>query len=227
LGITCLSDDLLYKERLITVFNQPDIPVSFLETYQGSFDEVIATDEHGSIVGFIKTVGKGKAIMLGAAMPVTTLEELDVINQLAQRVSCPALFTLTEWADVQLSEGEKGNFLFINNYQDDPISTVISLYNSELFAGNPISIPARRGLILPLEWCLNDEILIHYATTEIRHVKLLGDSVILTGAQDVFTIEMTVSAYAADGANILEENANQKRIRITSQNGKVTLRKEK
>ena len=56
---------------------------------------------------------------------------------------------------------------------------------------------------------------------------MLGDSVILTGAQDVFTIEMTVSAYAADGANILEENANQKRIRITSQNGKVTLRKEK
>ena len=227
LGITCLSDDLLYKERLITVFNQPDIPVSFLETYQGSFDEVIATDEHGSIVGFIKTVGKGKAIMLSAAMPVTTLEELDIINQLAQRVSCPALFTLTEWADVQLSEGEKGNFLFINNYQDDPISTVISLYNSELFAGHPISVPARRGLILPLDWRLNDEILIHYATTEIRHVELLGDALILTGAQDAFTIEMTVSAYAADGVNILEENANQKRIRVTSQNGKVILRKEK
>ncbi|MDW7991035.1 MAG: hypothetical protein RMK65_02620, partial [Anaerolineae bacterium] len=89
---------------------------------------------------------------------------------------CPPAFALSDWADVRLSTGERGSFLFVNNYQDDPIETTVAWKGQPLFGGHPVHLPARQGAILPLDWQVVEGITLRYATTEVRRVEQTADS---------------------------------------------------
>jgi beta-galactosidase len=121
---------------------------------------VFATSAEGEAVGFVKQVGSGTVMVFGAALAANTLDDLDILHQMANRMNCPPLFTMSDWADARLSEGENGSFLFVNNYQDDPIETAITSGDVSLLGGHSLSLPARRGVILPLEWQVKPGILI-------------------------------------------------------------------
>jgi hypothetical protein len=82
IGIKQINSDLPFVQTSINAFKYSDVPVSFVETYAGEFDEVFATRENGEVVGFIKVMGKGKLLMLGAAFPADTLEDLDIVHQM-------------------------------------------------------------------------------------------------------------------------------------------------
>jgi beta-galactosidase len=151
LGVVRLGGGEPFVSRLIRVFDHADVPASFVETYVGDFAEVIASDETGATVGFIQPVGKGKVLLLGAALPANTLADLGIVHQMALQMGCPPLFRLSQWADVRISRGERGSFLFINNYQDDAVETTVEYDGQMLFAGQAITLPARQGLILPVE----------------------------------------------------------------------------
>ena len=170
IGIQGLHGDPPFVPASIQAFDYHDIPVSFLETYSGDFDEVFATSAEGQPVGFIKQLGRGRVMVFGAALAANTLDDLDILHQMANRMDCSPLFTVSEWADVRLSEGENGSFLFVNNYQDDPIETTISSAGLPLLGGHSLSLPARRGVILPLEWQLKPGVMIHYLTSEVIEV---------------------------------------------------------
>lgn len=77
---------------------------------------------------------------------------------------------MSEWVDVRLSEGENGSFLFISNYQDDPVETTLCAAGVPMLGGHSLSIPARRSVILPLEWQFRPGIVIHYLTSELIDV---------------------------------------------------------
>jgi len=82
--------------------------------------------------------------MFGAAFGAFTLDDGDVVNQMALKMGCPALFEMSEWVDTRLSRGESGSFLFVSNYQDDAIETVIRQEGQTLFgAPGQIACPAR------------------------------------------------------------------------------------
>jgi beta-galactosidase len=215
LGLRAVHRHPPFTEALITAFDDLDIPVTFLETYEGVFDEVFAASATGETVGFLRRVGAGQVMMLGAALSAHTLDDLRVFDRMAERMDCPPLFTLNEWADVRLSAGERGNFLFAANYLDDPIETTVTQAGVPLLGGHPLLLPARRGLILPLEWQLRPGVTVHYLTAEVRAVAEDETGLTLTTAPADFHAELTLDGYYADDSLIVARSAGRVTVRGT------------
>lgn len=222
IGIQNIHSDPPFKSANIRAFDHADIPVSFMETYTGDFDEVFATSSDGQTVGFIKHIGKGQVMVFGAALSANTLEDLAILHQMADRMNCSPLFTMSEWVDVRVSEGKNGNFLFINNYQDDPVETIISAHGVPLFGGYEFSLPARSGLILPLEWRIRPGILIHYITSEIIEVTDTGTRLTLKTAEEEFLAEVSLMGYQCDD-NLVIQRISQQRLMLRGENGVIQL----
>ena len=198
LGVRKIHTDPPFTHTEIHAFDHRDIPVSFVEDYAGDFDEVYATRPDGQTVGFTKSLGKGKVLMYGAAMAANTLDDLDVVHQMALKMDCPVPFELSCWVDVRMSRGPKGRFLFINNYQDDPVQTTVSYRGEMLFGGNPVSLAARTGAILPLDWQIKEGLVLQYATSELVEVIEDGAQVVLKTAQEEFFAGLSLSGYTCD-----------------------------
>jgi beta-galactosidase len=226
IGIKQVKDDLISRPNHINAFNYRDVPVSFLQTYAGEFDEVFARLDNGEVAGFIKAIGKGKVLVFGAAMTAETLDDLDIVNQMALKMDCLPLFTLSEWADVRLSSSPKGDFLFINNYQDDPVETTVMYEKKILLGGNPVKIPARSGMILPIEWKLNNGVQLHYSTSEIIEVAEDEAGITLRTAQDSFIAELTLAGYNCDPSKIIKETGGRRRIQLSGKDGMIALRRD-
>jgi len=225
LAIEIDEDDKPFTRRNITVFNHRDVPVTFIEKYKGDFSEVFAHDDKNEAIGFMKTLGKGKVIMLGASMPIVSLIELDLFEQVENLVDCPPLFEMTEWIDAQISTGENGSFLFISNYKDDPVDTRLYYQEKSLTGDHPIHLPARQGAILPIEWHLNDDILVYYVTAEIRKIIKNEDQLILEIAQQDFSAELTLRGYLCEGANTITESEDKTHVEVSGHSGKIILKK--
>ncbi|MEN6516149.1 MAG: beta-galactosidase, partial [Fervidobacterium sp.] len=67
-------------------------------------------------------------------------------------------------------------FIFINNYDEIDRTSTISYNGKHLFDGQKLTIPARTGVMLPVNCKLNDDIHIVYSTTEIYDVQEDGMS---------------------------------------------------
>lgn len=220
LGVSVQSD-APFTPTTIQAFNYSDVPVSFVESYHGDFTEVFARNAEGKAVGFIKKLGKGEVLVFGAALAANTLEDLDIFHLMATRMGCLPLFSMSEWADVRLSEGDNGSFLFVNNYQDDPIETVISMNGKALFGGNPVGLAARRGAILPLEWAIKAGIVLHYCTSEVIAIEEEGERLNIKFEQNEFFAELSLTGYRCDEALMLHsENGG---ISIKGRNGLIEL----
>ncbi len=223
LGIISIHSDPPFTPAHIAAFGYSDVPASFIETYSGDFEQIFAS-RHGTTVGFLRTLGQGKVAVLGAALEANTLEDLDLLHQLALALDCPPAFQLSDWADVRLSRGEQGSFLFINNYQDDPIETTVAWQGTPLFGGKTLHVPARQGLILPLEWHVAEGILLHYLTAEVRRLEWTADGVTLHLSQNDFVAEISLSGWeclqAAAGYGSRGE-----RLRLHGREGLIRLRK--
>jgi beta-galactosidase len=221
LGITRISGGQPFQNELIRVFDDQDVPAAFVERYAGQFDGVFAIASDGSVTGFIQSLGKGQVMMLGAALAANTLDDLAILNRMANRMECPPLFEMSDWADVRLSVGENGGFLFINNYQDDPLETTLASAGKTLFSGNRLTLPARRGLILPLEWRLRPGITLHYCTAEVVEVREQNGHVILATDPSEFTAEFSLEGYTCASAQPL----GGWRWRTSARDGKLKLEK--
>lgn len=224
LGLTDIRSDPPFTPDTIEAFGYRDVPASFIETYRGEFDEVLATRQ-GETVGFAKALGKGRILAFGAALTASALEDLDIVRRMAQTMGCSPAFTLSDWADVRLSRGEQGSFLFINNYQDDPLETTIAWENAPLFGGNAIHLPARQGAILPLDWCLQEGVTVHYLTVEVTGVTRAPASIILETARKEFCGEFDLAGWQCVGAETVEQCGGVRRVRLQGREGRITLQR--
>lgn len=222
LGVKGIDSAPPFTPANIRVFGYDDVPVSFLETYVGSFGEVFATSADGKTAGFIKQVGKGSVLMFGAALGANTLEDIDLVDQMATLMGCAPLVTMSEWADVRLSEGENGSFLFVSNYQDDPVETTIQSGGVSLLGGHPVALPARRGVILPLEWQVKRGVRIHYATSEIVEVVNGGGQITLKTEPSECFAEVSLDGYVCDDAQIVQR-LDSSRVVLRCSNGVIHL----
>lgn len=204
LGITHIAGGQPFQSELIRAFGYEDVPASFVERYAGQFDEIFATSNHGGATGFIQSLGSGQVLVFGAALAANTPDDLDILRQMANKMDCPPLFEMSEWADVRLSEGENGSFLFVNNYQDDPIETHISQGGAPLFGGHPVRLAARRGAILPLEWRPEPGITIHYSAAEIIEIKKQDGQITLRTDPGGCIAEVSLRGYRCDDANVTQ-----------------------
>jgi len=141
-------------------------------------------------------------------------------------MDCRPLFNLSDWVDIRLSCGEQGNFVFVNNYQDDPITTTVEAEGKMLFGGDPITLAARTGLILPIDWKVKPGIVVNYATAEIRAIHEDENTFTLNTNQLNFTSELTLSGYHCDQAEIIETKLDKTRVRLQSRDGQIILNKK-
>jgi beta-galactosidase len=226
LRITDLQSDPHFVVATIQAFHHRDVPVSMLETYTGEFDEIFATTADNRTIGFIQSIGSGKVLLLGASLSITSLDDVDLVEQMAQKMGCPQLFNLSDWVDIRMSCGDRGNFVFVNNYQDDPITTTVEADGKPLFSGNPITLAARTGLILPIDWKVQPGVMVNYATAEIRDVHGDEDSLTLKTNQLNFMAELTLSGYHCDQAEVLEKKRGKTRVRLQSRDGQIIIAKD-
>lgn len=222
LGVHSIASDPPFAESAVDACGYRDVPAAFVETYTGDFEAVFAT-RSGEAVGFIKSVGQGKAMMLGAAVRLTTLEDLDLVQQMALRMDCPSAFKLSQWADVHMNLGEMGSFLFANNYQDDPVETTIEHHGRLLFGGQPVHIPARQGVILPIGWQFTEGIRIDWLTSEVIEVRQDPNGVTLKTAQPSFVAELTLSGFGCDQSQLIQDLGAAQRVRVQSISGQIRL----
>lgn len=222
LGIQQVQSTPPFTSTRIQAFDYQDVPVSFQETYAGDFDEVFATAADGQTVGFVRQMGSGTVMVLGAALPANTLEDLDILHQMANRMGCPPLLTLSDWADTRLSEGENGNFLFVSNYQDDPVEIAVSRAGAPLFGGHSLALAARTGAVLPLEWTPRPGIVIHYLTSEVTGITDEETRVVITTAQDEFYAEVSLTGYHLDETLATQGNGSQ-RVKLHGRGGVLAL----
>ncbi|MBE7513256.1 MAG: beta-galactosidase [Anaerolineales bacterium] len=222
IGIQSIHSVPPFMPAALQAFAYRDVPVSFMETYSGDFDEVFATSAEGQPVGFIKQVGMGQVMVFGAALAANTPDDLDILRQMADRMGCPPQFTLSSWADVRLSDGENGGFLFITNYQDDPLETTIAAADVSLFGGHRLRLPARSGAILPLEWHIRPEIVIHYLTSEVIEIIDEGGRLTLRTEQPEFWAEVSLSGYQCDESLIVGQVGDQ-RLKLRGRDGVMVL----
>lgn len=225
IGIQQINTAQPFQRRDINIFNHKDVPVSFIESYEGDFDEVFATDENNTQIGFIKKFEKGKIFMLGASISVVSLVELDILEQLASQVDCPVLLKFTEWVDARLSVGEDGSFLFINNYKDDPVETIVTREDQSLTKGHVIHVPARHGVILPIEWHLSDQVLVHYITSEVRQITMNDVGLVLETAENNCAAEITLKRFSCENATLIAELEGATRVEVVTNTGKIVLDK--
>ncbi|NWG34665.1 MAG: beta-galactosidase [Chloroflexi bacterium] len=211
-----------FQPELIRAFEHEEVPASFVERYTGTFDEIFASSSDGGATGFVKSLGEGKVMVFGAALAANTLEDLDILHRMANRMGVLPLFEMSDWADVRLSEGENGGFLFVNNYQDDPIETTVASAGERLFGGAPLKVPARRGLILPLEWKVKPGIVVHSLTAEIVDVAERNGRVTLKTDPAEFTGEFSLSGYEVYGARIARQ-MDQYRWKIHGTNSLIAF----
>jgi beta-galactosidase len=225
LGIAGIEGGQPFQADAINAFGYQDVPASFVEAYAGAFDRAFATRcRDGGVAGFVKALGKGRAMVLGAALAANTLDDLDIFHRMANAMDCPPLFTLSDWADVRLSEGEAGSFLFVNNYQDDPIETTIARAGAPLLGGNAIRLPARRGAILPIAWRARPGVLVHYLTTEVTGIRDDGDGLIIETDPPDFVAELTLTGYRCDEALVVRRSDAHRATRATIAGRGGTLR---
>jgi beta-galactosidase len=221
-GIHTVTSTPPFTPGFIHAFHYRDIPASFIECFTGDFDEIFATDMDGNTVGFAKQLGTGRLLFLGAAFPTNTLDDLDVFSKMAFHVGCSPLFTLSDWVDIRLSEGEKGDFLFLNNYQDDPIQTTIARAGIALFGGHPIVMPARSGLILPLEWQARPGIHIYYITSEITALRDQNGHMHIYTAQPEFFAEIRLNGYRCEEA-LISKHLGENHYVLQGKTGVIVL----
>lgn len=217
LGIEQVTSEEPMRETIISAFDYDHVPARFVESYQGDFDAVFARHPNGDAVGFTKAVGAGKVMFFGAGLPADTLDDLDIVHQMATAMGCEPLFSLSEWADVRLSRGEQGSFLYIASYRDDPIETTVTCDGKLLFDGAPMALPPWRGLILPLNWQVRDGVRLDYATGEVTGVHDEGDTLIIT-----LEPPNVVAALILDGYDCGGETG---RVTIQATDGKIVLRR--
>ena len=184
LGVRHVTANEPFSTVLINGMGYSDIPASFVETVEGDSLQPFCTTADGRTVGFECTVGHGKAVVLCAAIGTHTLDDLDAVRDLARRIGLSPTLTPQPWISVRSLSSSEGQLVMLNNYQDDPWVGQLHLHDRPLFGGKTIHVAARSGVILPLNWRLDDQHVIEWSTAEIREVVRTSQTITLRWATE-------------------------------------------
>lgn len=204
LGVTAITKPNTDK---IEAFGYTDIPVGLLQGYEGSFESVFAKSADHQACGFIQAVGKGKAVVFGCALSTNCLDDLDVYRQITALIDLKPALDSFDWIDMRLMKGPLGNFLVLNNYQDDPWLDMISRKGKALFEGRPIELAARSGLVLPMDLMIDKDLKLVYSTVELRHIEWFKNKIVLHFNGEGY-VKIESSVYQVDGLNEADTSRN-------------------
>jgi beta-galactosidase len=104
--------------------------------------------------------------------------------------------------------GERGSFLFLINYHEEPLRTAVSVLGRRL--PGRVTVPARSGLILPLDLLVNSGLTIVSSTLAVRDVEETEDEVLLrlgpeAGERGVISLRGELSELVLEGGALRVE----------------------
>lgn len=163
-------EDTSYNKE-IEIEEIDSIVAERIETYKGKNLEGIASleNEGDKLCGFEKHLGKGRFVMLGAGFQLTQCFMDDIIKKLAARVECFPVTNKKDYIDVSFRKIDKTDtkFMFIQNYDEYSKKMSFDYYGVSLFDGNELTIAPRSGLLLLLNYNLNEKTKLIYSTCEL------------------------------------------------------------
>lgn len=118
--------------------------------------------------------------------------------------------------------GEAGSFLYVSNYQDDPVTLTVSSAGVPLLGGHALALPARSGAILPPDWQVRPGVIVHYLTAEVTEVVEADGRLTLRTAQPEFHAEISLAGYQCD-AEMVAGQAGGQRLCLHGTQGEIVL----
>jgi beta-galactosidase len=169
------------KDGFVQIGDIDNVSVGYMQTYEytdGAF--AWSEDEQRDIIAFEKLLGKGKLIMFGIGMDMDFSYKNDVIVNLAARAGVKTRFTLQDDIDITVRSNTDGSrFFFLHNFDEYKKETTITYKGETLFGGKKIVIPPRKGLMLPENVFLREDLKIVYGTGELYKVTEENDRLLL------------------------------------------------
>ncbi|WP_370295787.1 beta-galactosidase [Rossellomorea marisflavi] len=166
-----------------------DLSTTYMESYRidhGAF----AWNEDGSPVAFKKPCGSGNVIMFGADLELDFGHKLGVVRDLARKAGVTGSWRLDAEVDAAMRAAEDGSrFVFLHNFDEYVKETPVHYKGVDLFDGKTVSVPAKGGLMLPVEVPLAEDLMIVYGTGEIFDYERLDDAITLHVQMPVPTVE--------------------------------------
>jgi len=226
---TVLIDELQLKplERKEWQSIQVDTIDNVIAMITETYDELNAyayIENNKQTVGFVKSYGQGKLIVFGAGMISEHDHHMDAYFEVIKKLDIDSIIKTDDWLNVMVREGENGTFLFINNLEEYDKYTTFTYKNELLFEGKKLRVPIRKGLILPINWKIDEELLINYSTGEFTACKVSDDIVYLTlqALDEEWVVLTTTYDVFVENGRIIELGNNQFKI-VTNSNCKVTI----
>ena len=133
-------------------------------------------------------------------MSTNTLDDLDAVRNLASRIDCLPTLTARPWISTRALKSPNGQLMMLNNYQDDPWVGQLFEGKRVLFGGKVIQVAARSGVILALNWRLDDHHVVEWSTAEVREIVRLPRSIKVRWASEGYVKIRTVKAHKSSTA---------------------------
>lgn len=184
-----------FSTVLIHGMGYTDIPASFVEAVEGEGFEAFCSTSDGHTVGFERAIDYGKAVVLCAAIGTNTLDDVDAVRHLAQRIHLKSTLNPKPWISTRTLSSPEGQLMMLNNYTDDPWVGQMGWDGRVVFDQSYVEIPARSGVILPLNWKITDQHTLLWSTAEVRDIQITSQSVTLRFASAGYVKIRTVSAH--------------------------------
>lgn len=222
-----IKDSFWHKYVIIDGMDQ--VGGGYIETYKGENLQGFAWPEEkpNDCCAFEKHVGQGKVVVFGLGLELEHYFKDEIVKKLAERVDNHPSTNRNDYIDVSFRSipDTQTKFMFIQNYDEYEKTMVFDCFEETLFDGHELTVGARNGLILPLNYELNKEIKIIYSTCELVDKKANEISVFCKQNTEIIklTKEVTVLTEEID-YEIIEETESYKLIIKNALNKQIRIK---
>lgn len=167
-----LNIDIIDRKdwQMIKVGDIDNISSPYTQAYNVK-DGFAYRENSNEVIGFVKEFGQGKVVVFGAGMISEHYYKIDAYHHVAKQIGIDSIVKCDDWLNVFVRKGERGTFIFINNLDEYDKESTFIYKNQLLFEGRKLTIPMRKGFILPIDWFINDDVLVKYSTCEFISLK--------------------------------------------------------
>ncbi len=136
------------------------------------------TDKH--ITSFVVNNNKSKVIIAGFDFTHKFDYQIEFIEEFISLLNIKKeIKSNNKRIDVVLKKGKSTDILFITNYTELVEKDNINLRSGKFPVDMHIKVPGRTGMILFVNYKLNDEILFYFITSEIKDIKYSKNKIII------------------------------------------------
>lgn len=164
-----IEESLWHKD--VNIEGMDSVGGGYIEIYKGENIQSFANlqNDPNKICAFEKDLEKGKIVMLGVGLELDQYFKDEIVKRVAARVDSHPATRRNDYIDVSFRKIDKTDtkFMFIQNYDEYEKSMSFDYFGQPLFDGCKVTIAPRNGLILALNYKINEKLKMIYSTCEL------------------------------------------------------------